>query len=103
VATVPKRVTTKALARKRGVPIKVKVTRAGKVKITGSVPAKVLRSSRSIVVASGSATARRAGTVTVRLRLTTAARKKRARLKGARMTLRVTQGRLSTTRRVTLR
>jgi len=96
VAIVPKRVTTKALARKRGVPIKVKVTRAGKVKITGSVPAKVLRSSRSIVVASGSATAKRAGTVTVRLRLTTAARKKRARLQGARMTLRVTQGRLGT-------
>jgi hypothetical protein len=103
VATVPRKVTTKALAGRRGVPIKVKVTRAGKVKITGSVPAKVLRSSRSVVVATGSATAKRAGTVTVRLRLTTAARKKRSRLKGARMTLRVTQGRLSTTKRFTLR
>jgi hypothetical protein len=39
----------------------------------------------------------------VRLRLTAAARKQRKRLKGARMTLRVTQGRLSTTKRVTLR
>jgi hypothetical protein len=41
--------------------------------------------------------------VTVRLRLTTTARKKRSRLKGARMTLRVTPGRLSTTKRFTLR
>jgi hypothetical protein len=103
VATVPRKITVKALARAAGVPIKVKVARAGKVKIAGSVPAKVLRSSRSVVVATGSATAKRAGTVTVRVRLTRAARKKRSRLKGARMTLRVTQGRLSTTKRVTLR
>jgi hypothetical protein len=103
VATVPRRVTVKALARPKGVPIKVKVARAGKVKVAGSVPAKVLRSSRAVVVAKGSATAERAGTVTVRLRLTPAARKKRSRLKGARMTLRVTQGSLSTTRRFTLR
>jgi hypothetical protein len=41
--------------------------------------------------------------VTVRVRLTSAARKKRTRLKGARMTLRVTQGRLSTTKRFKLR
>ena len=103
VATVPRKVTTKALASAKGVPIKVKVARAGKVKVSGSVPAKVLTSSRSIVVATGSTTAKRAGTVTVRLRLTTAARRKRSRLKGARMTLRVTQGRLSTTKRFKLR
>ena len=103
VATVPRKVTAKALARPRGVAIKVKVARAGKVKITGFVPAKVLSSSRSIVVATGSATAKRAGTVTVRLRLTSAARKKRSRLKGVRMMLRVAQGGLRTTRRFTLR
>jgi hypothetical protein len=103
VATVPRRVTAKALAGAKGVPIKVKVARAGKVKISGSVPAKVLRSSRSVVVATGSATAKRAGTVTVRVRLTAAARKQRSRLKGARMTLRVSQGGLSTTKRFTLR
>jgi hypothetical protein len=103
VATVPRRVTVKALARAKGVAIKVKVARAGKVKLSGSVPAKILRSSRSIVVATGSATAQRAGTVTVRLRLKSAARRKRSRLKGARMTLRVTQGGLSTTKRFTLR
>jgi hypothetical protein len=103
VATLPRKFTVKALAGRKGLPIKVRVTRAGKVKVSGSVPAKVLAGSRSIVVATGSATAKRAGTVTVRLRLTKAARKKRSRLKGARMTLRVTQGKLSTTKRVKLR
>jgi hypothetical protein len=103
LATVPRRVTAKALAGARGVPIKVKVARAGKVRISGSVAAKVLRSSRSVVVATGSTTAKRAGTVTVRIRLTKAARKKRSRLKGARMTLRVSQGGLTSTKRFTLR
>jgi hypothetical protein len=103
VATLPRKVTVKALARAAGISIKVKVSRAGKVKISGSVPAKVLTSSRSVVVATGSATAKRAGTVTVRVRLTKAARKKRSRLKGARMTLRVSQGNLSTTKRFKLR
>lgn len=103
-ATLPRRVTTKALAGARGVPVKVKVARAGKVKLSGSVPAKVLRrKGKPIVIATGSTTAARAGTVTVRLRLTSAARKKRNRLKGARMTLRVSQGGRSTTKRVTLR
>ncbi len=102
-AIVPRRVTARAPAGRRGVPIKVTVARAGKVKISGSVPAKVLRGSRSVVVAAGSATAKRAGTVTVRLRLTRAARRKPSRLKGARLTLRVTQGRLSSTKRLTLR
>jgi hypothetical protein len=103
VATVPRKVTTKALAGAKGVPIKVRVARAGKVKISGTVPGKVLKSSRSVVVATGSATAKRAGTVTVRVRLTAAGRKKRSRLKGARMTLRVSHGGLSTIKRVTLR
>jgi hypothetical protein len=103
-ATVPARVTTKALAGAKGVPIKVKVARAGKVKISGTVPARILgRTGRPVVVANGSVTANRAGTVTVRVRLTAAARKQRKRLKGARMMLRVSQGGLSTTRRVTLR
>jgi hypothetical protein len=104
VATLPKRVTTTALAGAKGVPIKVKVARAGKVKISGTVPAKAMgRRGKPVVVATGSATASRAGTVTVRLRLNAAARKKRNRLKGARLTLRVSQGALSTTKRVTLR
>ena len=104
VATLPKKVTTTALAGAKGVPIKVKVARAGKVKISGTVPAKILqRSGKPVVVATGSATAKRAGTVTVRVRLTAAARKKPKRLKGARMTLRVSHGGLTATKRITLR
>jgi hypothetical protein len=95
VATVPRRVTTKALARAKGVPIKVRVAGAGKIKLSGKVGRRV--------VATGSATAKRAGTVTVRLRLTAAARKKPKRLKGARMTLRVSHGGLTVTKRVRLR
>jgi hypothetical protein len=104
VATVPRRVTTKALAGAKGVPIKVKVARAGKIRISGTVPAKILgRRGKPVVIATGSATAKRAGTVTVRLRLTAAARKKPKRLKGARMTLRVRHGGLTATKRVKLR
>jgi hypothetical protein len=104
VATLPSKVTTKALAGAKGVAIKVKVARAGKVKISGTVPAKTLRrTGKPIVVAIGSTTAKRAGTVTVRVRLTAAGRKQRKRLKGARLTLRVSQGALSATKRVTLR
>jgi hypothetical protein len=102
VPTVPKRVKLKALA--KGVPIKVKVAAAGKVKIAGTVPAKVLRrKGNPVVVAAGSATAQQAGTVTVKLRLTATGRKKRKRLKGARMTLRASHGGLTATKRVTLR
>jgi hypothetical protein len=101
---VPRGFTTRALASAKGVPIKVKVSRAGKIKITGTVPARILsRRGRPVVVATGSASAKRAGTVTVRVRLTAAARRKRNRLKGARMALRVSHGGLSTTKRVTLR
>jgi hypothetical protein len=104
VATVPRRIKTRALAGAKGVPIKVKVARAGKVKIAGTVPAKVLkRTGSAVVVVKGSAVANGAGTVTVRLRLTAAGRKQRKRLKGARMTLRVSQGALRTSRRVRLR
>jgi len=104
LATLPRKLTTKALARARGVPIKVKVSRAGKVKLSGTVLAKILgRRGKPIVIATGSTNAARAGTVTVRLRLTSTARKKRSRLKGARMTLRVSQGALKTTKRITLR
>jgi hypothetical protein len=104
VTTVPRRVTAKALASDKGVPIKVKVTRAGRIKLSGSVPAKVLgRRGKPVVIATGSGTAKRAGTVTVRLRLTAAGRKKRSRLKGARMSLRISHAGVTTTKRVPLR
>jgi len=104
VVKLPGKLSTKLLAAAKGLAIKVKVPRAGKVRISGTVPAKLLsRGGRPVVVLTGSATAKRAGTVKVRVRLTATGRKKRKRLVGARMTLRVSQGGLSTTKRVTLR
>jgi hypothetical protein len=104
VASVRSRIKTKALGGSKGVPVKVTVARAGRVKVSGTVPAKVVRrTGKPVVVAKGAASAQGAGTVTVRVRLTSAGRKQRKRLKGARMTLRVSQGGLSTTKRVRLR
>ena len=104
VATVPRSVTATALAGTKGMPIKVTVTRAGMVTISGTVPARILRKKgKPVVVVTGSAFAKRAGTVTVIVRLTAAGRKQRKRLKGAPLTLRISHGGLSTTKRVTLR
>ncbi|HEX5780916.1 MAG TPA: hypothetical protein VFX80_03300, partial [Solirubrobacteraceae bacterium] len=104
VATPPNKVKVTALAGAKGVPIKVNVAGAGKVTISGTVPARTLRRrGKPVVVATGSATAQRAGTVTVKLRLTAAARKKPKRLKGARMTLRVSHGGFTAIKRVKLR
>jgi len=104
VAKVPSKVSTRKLAGAKGLAIKVKVARAGKIKLSGTVPARILgRRGKPVVVAAGSAVAKRAGTVTVRLRLTAAARKRRNRLKGARMTLRIRHGGVVTIKRVTLR
>jgi hypothetical protein len=104
VVTVPGKLTAQALAGRKGVGIRVRVDRAGRVKISATVAAAVMaRRGKPIVVATGRALAKRAGTVTVRLRLTAAARKKPRRLKGARMTLRVSHGGLTTTKRVRVR
>jgi hypothetical protein len=74
--TLPAKVTSKALAASRGMPVKVKVSDAGKVSITGTVPARRLgRRGKPIVVATGKRVARAAGTVTIRLRLTPVGRK----------------------------
>jgi hypothetical protein len=104
VATLPAKVTAKALAAARGVPVKVRVGGPGKVSIKGTVPARrVGRRGKPVVVATGTATPRAAGTVTVRLRLTAIGRKRVRRLKGARLTLRIAQGSRSTTKTVKLR
>ena len=104
VVTLPKKVTAKALAASSGIPVKVKVSSAGKVSISGTVPARRLgRRGKPVVVATGKGVARTAGTVTVRLRLTTAGRKGVRRLKGARLTLRIVRGTRATTKVVTLR
>ena len=104
VVTLPKKLTAKALAASRGVAVKVKVSRPGKVTITGTVPARRLgRRGKPVIVATGKGVARAAGTVTIRLRLTTVGRKRVRRLKGARLTLRIVQGSRSTTKVVQLR
>ncbi len=103
-AILPGKVTTKALGAARGLAVKVRVASAGKVKLVGTVPAaRMGRKGRPVVIATGSKTAAKAGTVKVRLRLNAAARKRLKRLKGARMTLRITHGGRSTSRKVTLR
>ena len=103
-AILPAKVTTKALGAARGLTVKVQVAAAGKVKLVATVPAaRMGRKGKPVVIATGSTTAVRAGTVKVALRPTAAARKRLKRLKGARMTVRVTQGGRSTTRKVTLR
>ncbi len=104
VATLPAKVTAKALAKKRGIAVKVKVSGPGTVTIKGTVPARRLgRRGKPVVVASGKRVAQAAGTVTVRLRLTTAGRKRAGRLKGARLTLKIVQGSRSATKVVRLR
>ena len=104
VVTLPARVTAKALATSRGVPVKVKVGGPGNVSITGTVPARRLgRRGKPVAVATGKRFAQAAGTVTIRLRLTTVGRKRVRRLRGARLTLRIVQGSLSAKKVVTLR
>ena len=102
--TLPARVTAKALAKSRGVAVKVEVSGAGKVSIKGTVPARRLgRRGKPVVVATGQRVAQAAGKVTVRLRLNAAGRKRVRRLKGARLTLRIVQGSREAKKVVTLR
>jgi hypothetical protein len=103
-AILPGKVTTKALGAARGLAVKVRVAAAGKVELVATVPAaRMGRKGKPVVIARGSKNAARAGTVKIRLRLTAAARKRLKRLKGARMTVRITQGGRSSSRKVTLR
>ena len=102
--TLPKKLTAKALARSRGVALKVKVGGPGKVSIKGTVPAKRLgRRGKPVLVATGKGVARAAGTVTIRLRLNALGRKRVRRLKGARLTLRIVHGSRSAKKVVKLR
>ena len=91
--TVPRKLTAKSLT--KGFGLKVKVGAPGKVTITATV--------KKRVIATGSATAKAAGTVSVKLKLNAAGRKARKRLKGAKATLRITQGGRSSTQTVKLR
>jgi hypothetical protein len=104
VVKLPAKVRAKALAASRGVAVKVTVGGPGKVSVRGTVPARRLgRRGKPVLVATGKRVARAAGTVTIRVRLTTTGRKRVRRLKGARLTLRITQGSLKATKVVRLR
>jgi hypothetical protein len=104
VVKLPKKLTAKALAARRGVRVKVKVGGPGKVSIRGTVPARRLgRRGKPVLVASGKGVAQAAGTITIRLRLTALGRKRVRRLKGARLTLRIVQGSRSARKVVRLR
>ena len=101
-ATLPAKVTTKALG--KGLSIKVNVPEAGKVTLTATVAAKAMgRKGKPVRIGTGSATAKGAGTVTVKLKLNSAARKRLKKLKGAKVTLRFAQNGRTTTKTVKLR
>lgn len=104
VVKLPAKLRARALAAARGVAVKVRVGGPGKVSLRGTVPARRLgRRGKPVLVATGKRVARAAGTVTIRLRLTTTGRKRVRRLKGARLTLRITQGSLSAKKVIRLR
>ena len=103
--TLPAKPTAAALAGAKGLALKVRTPRAGKVAATGSIVAKRLglKGTKQIVVATGAISAKAAGTVTLRLRLKKTARKYRARLRGATLVVRITQGGTTTRKSVRLR
>jgi hypothetical protein len=103
--TAPARAPLTALAGPAGLRLPVTAPAAGRVSGVGTVPARRigLRGTRAVRVITGSALARQAGPVTLRLKLTPAGRAAVRRLKGARVTLRVTFGRAVVSRVVTLR
>jgi hypothetical protein len=102
LATLPAKVTTKALG--AGLAVKVKVPEAGKVTLTATVPAKAMgRKGKPVKIGSGSATAKGAGTIKVKLRLSSAARKRLKKLKGVKLTLRFAQNGRTSTKTVKLR
>lgn len=103
--TLPAKPTAAALIGARGLPLKVRTPRAGKVTATGSVAAKRLglKGTRQIVIATGAISTKAAGTVTLRLRLKKTALKYRARLRGATLVVRITQGGKTTRKSIRLR
>lgn len=103
--TLPAKPTAAALAAPRGLALRVRAPAAGRITVTGSVIARRLglRGTKPVVIAGGFATAKAAGTVTVRVRLKKAARKYRARLRGATLVLRISQGGKTTRKSVRLR
>jgi hypothetical protein len=104
VGTVPTKGSATALGAATGLTLKLTVPAPGKVTVTATVAPKALhlKGKKAIVVATGSATATKAGKLSLHLKLTRTGRKYRKRLKGATITLKITQGKKTTTKRVKL-
>ena len=102
---LPSKLKVKDLTGPRGVVITVKVASKGRVRVSGTVPASRLglKGKRRLVVVKGSAAASKAGPVKARLRIVSRYRRYKARLKGATVLLKVSQGSKSVTRKVKLR
>jgi hypothetical protein len=99
-ARLPAKVRLKA----RGLRVVVTVSDAGKVTLTATVRAKAMgRKGKPVTIGRGSATAQGAGRVTVKLRLTAAAKKRLKKLRGSKMTLKLTQNGRTSTKSVRLR
>jgi len=93
------------LAKPAGVAVTVTAPARGKISVTGTVPKKTLKlkGSGRVTVVTGSAFAGKAGPVKVKLTIVKKYRKYKARLKGATVQLKFTQGKKTTTRNVKLR
>ena len=101
---LPPKLKLSSLAGPKGVAISVKVPAKGKVSVTGTVPASRLglKGKRKVVVR-GSAVAGKPGPVSVRLRIVPKYRKFKARLKGATVVLKGSQGSKTVTKKIKLR
>jgi hypothetical protein len=104
VSTVPAKGSAAALSAATGLTLKLTVPASGKVTVTATIAPKALhlKGKKAIVIATGSATATKAGKLSLHLKLTSTGRKYRKRLKGATITLKITQAKKTTTKRVKL-
>ncbi|WP_211241703.1 hypothetical protein [Patulibacter minatonensis] len=102
-AKLPGKVTAKALS--KGVTLTVTAPATGRVSLTGKVPGKKAGKKKNTptTVATGSATAKKAGAVKVKLRLVASQRKRASKLRGATLSVKVTQGKATSTVKVKLK
>ncbi len=118
--TAPAKASTAVFA--RGIKLRVTAPAAGRISATATVPARAARrlrarasltlaadvrglvsAAKAVKVASGRSTAAAPGPVTLRLKPTAAAKRRAKRLKGVKLTIRVTQGSRSRTLVIRLR
>jgi hypothetical protein len=102
---LPAKLVAADLARAKGIQFTVLVPGAGRVTCTATVPASRVgrKGSKPVVVGGCAASAAKAGALTLRLRLNAVGRRAVKRLRGARLTLKITRGTKTITRVTTLR